>query len=57
MKKETTRVTTIEITEVFPGEDNSLHGREETRKMWLGLIGHRDDVHVTVQDFVMEVEE
>lgn len=55
--KETTRVTTIEITDVFSGEDDGLHGREETRKMWLGLIGHRDDVHVTVQDFVMEVEE
>lgn len=54
--KETTRVVTIEITDVFSGEADSQHSAEETRQMWLKLIGKRDDVHVTVQDFVMEVE-
>lgn len=52
MKQTTTRIVTIEITEVIEGKVNMT--KEEVQAMFTEKLSNYDDVHVTVQDFEME---
>lgn len=52
---ETTRIITIQLTEVVKGEEQAnLLSREKAKEAFEELFCAYDDVQVTVQDFVMD---
>ena len=53
--KETTRIIVAEITEIYKDRTDLLP-TNEVQKALETLFSDKDDVHITVQDFEMEVE-
>lgn len=54
---ETTRIITIEITDVYMGEPKQTPDEiKDAIEMIFTLGGKRDDLRIKVQDFIMEGE-
>lgn len=53
--KETTRIITIEITDIIKG-DTSRDAEAEKRGLET-LFSNHDDLHIRIQDFEMEIDD